>query len=114
VFGLHGALVVGTPSPIARNELAELAETLATFTVTLSRGGSIMERGTGANLLGSPARALDYLARVLDDQPEFDPLAAGEIVTTGTLTDAWPIEPGERWTSEFGALGIDGLTISFT
>jgi 2-keto-4-pentenoate hydratase len=28
-----------------------------------------------------------------------EPLAAGEVVTTGTLTPALPIKPGERWQS---------------
>jgi len=51
---------------------------------------------------------------VLADQPEYRPLGAGEIVTTGTITDAWPIAPGERWTAEYGALGVDGLTLDFS
>jgi 2-oxo-3-hexenedioate decarboxylase len=73
-----------------------------------------VERGGGANVLGSPALALDHLARLLGDQPEFDPLAGGEVITTGTLTDALPIAPGEHWTSDYGALDIDGLSVSFT
>jgi 2-oxo-3-hexenedioate decarboxylase len=113
-FGLHGTLVVGTPKPLVGHDPAQLADTLATFTATLSRDGSIVEHGGGANVLGSPALALDHLARVLYDQPEFASLAAGEIITTGTLTDALPIKSGEHWTSDYGTLDIDGLGISFT
>ncbi len=76
--------------------------------MTLSRGGTVVDRGVGANVLGSPALALAHLARLLAEQPQFSPLAAGEIVTTGTITDAWPVAPGEAWSSDYGALGLDG------
>ena len=68
----------------------------------------------GANVLDSPALALGHLARLLAGQPETPPLAAGEIVTTGTITDAWPVSPGEIWSSDYGALGLSGLTLRFT
>lgn len=113
-FGLHGTLVVGPPTPVVGYDPTQLADTFATFTATLSRDGSIVERGGGANVLGSPALALHHLARLVGDQPEFDPLAGGEIITTGTLTNALPIAPGEQWTSDYGALGIDGLSVSFS
>ena len=55
----------------------------------------IGESGIGANVLDSPALALGYLARVLAGQPQF-PLSPGEIVTTGTITDAWPVMNGRN------------------
>ncbi len=55
-----------------------------------------------------------HLTRVLAGQPEYAPLSVGEIVTTGTLTDAWPIASGEHWQSDYGPLGIDGLTAAFS
>ena len=113
-FGLHGALVVGAPVPITEANRAAVAAALASHTVTLSRGDTIVDRGVGANVLDSPALALGHLARLLAGQPQFPPLAAGEIVTTGTVTDAWPVVPGEAWSSDHGGLGIEGLTVSFT
>ncbi|WP_299391650.1 2-keto-4-pentenoate hydratase [Pelagibius sp.] len=113
-FGLHGALVVGTPLSVTDANRTALAETLPVFTASLSRGDNLVERGRGANVLDSPALALVHLARVLSGQPQFPPLAAGEIVTTGTLTDAWPVEPGETWSSDYGELGLEGLTVTFT
>lgn len=113
-FGLHGVLIIGEPVAIGATNCDTLAAALATSEVTLSRAGSVVDRGTGANVLGSPALALAHLARVLQDQPQFRPLAAGEIVTTGTITDAWPIAPGETWTSNYGSLGLEGLTVTFT
>jgi 2-oxo-3-hexenedioate decarboxylase len=42
-------------------------------------------------------------------------LAAGEIITTGTLTAALPIRPGEEWTSRYEGLpGVSGLMLSLT
>ena len=113
-FGLHGALIVGAPLPVTDANRAEIATLLPTFEATLSRGGEVVDRGLGANVLDSPALALADLARVLSEQPQFPPLAAGEIVTTGTITDAWPIAPGETWTSDYGNLGLQGLTVTFT
>lgn len=112
-FGLHGALVVGTRVPVTDSNRAFLQETLPSFQATLSQGGEVIGRGTGANVLGSPLMALARLVRVLSELPQFPPLAAGEIVTTGTLTDAWPVQPGETWSSDYGELGLKGLTLTF-
>jgi 2-oxo-3-hexenedioate decarboxylase len=115
-FGLHGALVVGNRRSLRDRDpvdLAALADTLATFTLTLCRAGEVVERGSGANVLGSPVLALDFLTTMLAGQEQFAPLAAGEIVTTGTLTDAQPIEPGDVWASDYGALELEGLTVTF-
>ena len=111
--GLHGALVVGAPVAVTDATRASVAAALPSFPLALMRGDTVIDRGIGANVLGSPALALAHLARVLVDQPQFPPLAAGEIITTGTITDAWPVAPGEIWSSNYGALGLDGLTLSF-
>ena len=112
-FGLHGALTIGAPVAVTDANRAALAATLPTFVLTLSRGNAVVDRGVGSNVLDSPALALAHLARLVADQPNFPPLAAGEIITTGTLTDAWPVAPGEVWSSNYGALGLDGLTVRF-
>ena len=112
-FGLHGALIVGDPVAMTGANRAALATALSTFKLKLSRGDAVIDRGTGSNVLGSPALALGHLARLLADQPRFPPLAAGEIVTTGTITDAWPVAAGEVWSSDYGALGLTGLTLNF-
>jgi 2-oxo-3-hexenedioate decarboxylase len=112
-FGLHGALVVGAPLAVTDANRAALAAALPAFELTLSRGDTVIDRGVGANVLGSPALALAHLARLLADQPQSPKLAAGEIVTTGTVTDAWPVAAGEVWSSDYGVLGINGLALSF-
>lgn len=110
-FSFHWRLVVGKPHPLDRGRLAQLARALAECEVTLSRNGRPAARGVGANALGHPALALAYLADVLARQPLFEPLVRGEIVTTGTLTAALPIAPGETWTSEYGGLPVAGLRL---
>jgi len=110
-FGLHRALVVG--ARIALTDAARDAYALAlpSFELTLRRGDDMIDRGVGANVLGSPALALAHLAGVLAEQPAMPPLAAGEMVTTGTVTDAWPVAPGEAWSSDYGTLGMPGLVL---
>jgi 2-oxo-3-hexenedioate decarboxylase len=113
-FGLHGALVVGAAVAVTESNRAEIAALLPTFTLTLRRGGDEVDTGVGANVLDSPALALVHLARVLATQPQFAPLAAGEVITTGTVTDAWPVAPGETWSSDYGTLPVAGMTLTFT
>ena len=105
--------MVGKPLPITNANRAAMATMLPACPVTLSRGRAVIDRGVGANVLDSPVLALTHLARLLASQPQFPPLAAGEIVTTGTITDAWPVASGETWSSSYGVLGIEGLTLSF-
>jgi 2-oxo-3-hexenedioate decarboxylase len=114
-FALHWRLVVGSPRPVKAVEITELVAQLRDCRVTLSRNGEVRDRGVGANALGHPAAALAHLAAVLAGQPQFEPLAAGEIITTGTLTAALPIRSGETWSSRYEGLpGVSGLELSFT
>jgi len=113
-FSLHWRLVVGEPHVVASDEIDALCDSLGSCQVSLSRNGAVMDRGVGANALGHPATALAFLADVLSRQPRFAPLAAGEIITTGTLTAALPIAPGETWNSAYAGLPVTGLQLTFT
>ncbi len=103
--GLHGRLVLGTP--LAPKDLERLPQVEA----RLFKGDRLVDQGTGANVLGGPLTSLRYLVELLAKQPESPPLAAGEIITTGTLTDAHPVAAGDIWRTEVA--GFRGLTISF-
>jgi len=111
-LGLHGRLVVGAPLAVSDANRAALAAAMPVFEVELMRGDTVVERGAGANVLGSPLRALAHLRDVLAAQPGAPPLAAGEIVTTGTLTDAHPVRPGETWRASYGTLGLRGFALT--
>ncbi len=114
-FSLHWRLIVGTPCQLRPTEIPALATQLRDCHVTLSCNGAVADRGVGANALGHPLSALAHLAEVLSRQPQSEPLAAGEIITTGTLTAALPIRPGETWSSLYEGLpGVVGLTLTFT
>jgi 2-oxo-3-hexenedioate decarboxylase len=111
-FGLHGALIVGTPVTVAGADIDRWAARLATFEADLLRGGERVDRGGGALVLDSPALALAHLARALAAAAG-PPLAAGEIITTGTLTDAWPVAAGETWSADYTTLGTRPLGVTF-
>ena len=109
--GLHGRLVVGTPMSV--REIAGLAEKLPLVQARLFKGERLVDQGVGANVLGSPLLALAHLVELLKKQPEAPPLTAGEIITTGVLTDAHPVVAGETWHTELIGLPLPGLKISF-
>ena len=113
-FGLHRALVIGARTALTDALREAYAAALPSFELTLRRGADVVDRGVGDNVLGSPALALAHLARVLAGQPAMPPLAAGELVTTGTITDAWPVAPGQTWSSDYGRLGLPGLVLRLT
>ncbi len=110
-FGLHGALIVGPRKVLDDRERDRLVDALVEFEATLFRGIDVVDRGRGSYVLDSPALSLRHLARVLASQPEAPPLERGEIITTGTLTDAWPIAAHTRWRSDYGLLGLRGIEL---
>jgi 2-oxo-3-hexenedioate decarboxylase len=105
---MHAALLVGEPRSIERLG-ADVARDIVRFTVTLACDGKARDRGVGANALGSPLAAVAHLAAVLAKQCK--PLAAGELVTTGTLTGAPAIRPGESWSTTLDGIDLPGLTV---
>lgn len=110
--GLHGRLIVGSPVPAG--EVAGLAQVLPGIELELRKGETSLDRGIGENVLGSPLLALGYLVELLARQPDAPPLAAGEIVSTGTLTDAHPVAAGETWSTRIRGIGLKGLRVEFT
>ncbi len=112
VNGLHGALAVGPPVPVAG--IADCVRKLREFTITLAREGAVRAEGGGANVLDTPLLAMAHLLEVLRGLPQFPPVAAGEIVTTGTLTAALPVRPGETWSTVLSGIELPGLTLDIT
>jgi len=84
------------------------------FRTAVKRNGTIVDQGWASNVLGGPLSALRHLVEVLDNDPVNPPLAGGEIVTTGTLTRAFPVAPGETWTTKPKGVALDGVAIRFT
>ncbi len=111
--GLHGALLLGPARSIASLG-PDVTKTLIDFSVTLSCNGKVMDRGRGADVLDSPLSALRHLVDVLEMDPFNSPLRAGEIITTGTLTRAFPVAPGETWSTMIEGIALEGVTLKFT
>ena len=104
---LHGCFWYGTPRPMPDD-----VATLETFTLKMEgpRGGL---HGHATDVLDGPLHALRYLLKELDRMPGTERIQAGDIVTTGTLTDAGPVSPGETWTTELSGIDLPGLSIHF-
>lgn len=108
---LHGALLVGEPQSVERIG-PDLVTHLEEFTIALSRDNCVRDRGRGSNVLGSPLRAAAHLIAVLARQPPVQALQAGELVTTGTLTGAFPIRAGETWSTVLDGIALPGISVT--
>ena len=113
-WACHARLVIGEPQRIREQDIPALARALPEVKVALLKDGVRQIEGLGANVLGSPAYALGFLADLLSEQGFMQPLEAGEVISTGTITDALPVKPGETWSTEISGLPLQNLTISYT
>jgi 2-oxo-3-hexenedioate decarboxylase len=110
--GMHGALFVGPRFPLRAAERDRLFEALPAFSLTLYRNEGAIDTGRGANVLDSPLSALKHLAEVLGSDEFNPPLRAGELVTTGTLTRAFPVAAGEKWSTTLSGIDLPGLAVT--
>jgi 2-keto-4-pentenoate hydratase len=110
-FGLHAALVVGTPRPVDRDRIDALLDDLARFKVRLLKDDQLVAEGAGRNVLRSPALCLTELVAAISRRADATPLAANELVSSGTLTESQPIASGETWTASLEGLELPSLTV---
>jgi 2-keto-4-pentenoate hydratase len=113
--GLHAHLLVGRRvrlHDIASNA-AQLNALLAATQVTLCKDDQPIDQGMGRNVLDSPLLALQHLLQTLRQCPNAPELLAGDVVTTGTWTDAWPVQSGERWSANFSG-PLSSLSVEFS
>ena len=73
---------------------------LASLPVVLSVDGEVVERGVGAAASGHPAAGVGWLAEQLAARGRA--LEPADLVITGGLTSARPLEPGHRISASFG------------
>ncbi|MCP1677079.1 2-oxo-3-hexenedioate decarboxylase [Natronocella acetinitrilica] len=110
---LHGFLLVGPEQPVSQLG-ADVVGALESFTLALACNGRQVETGKGSNVLGSPLSAVAHLLSVLASRLDHEPLRAGEIVTTGTVTAAYAVQEGETWRSDVQGISLPGLTVEFS
>jgi 2-oxo-3-hexenedioate decarboxylase len=112
--GLHAHLVVG--QPVAMPDIATSAHDfnhiMAACRVGLHQNGTLVEQGLGANVLDSPLLALHHFLGELRQCPGAPDLQPGDVVTTGTWTDAWAVQPGQTWRADFAA-PLGSLAVTF-
>jgi 2-keto-4-pentenoate hydratase len=109
-FGLHAALIVGTPLRVEREHIPALVEALPKLTVRLLKGNELIEEGSGKNSLKSPALCVGELAAAMSRRAG-ETLQAGDLISTGTLTTSQPIAAGETWTVAVEGLDLAPLTL---
>jgi 2-keto-4-pentenoate hydratase len=108
-FALHGRLLVGPRVPAARFEA--MGAELAALQVELRCDDRTIERGAGSAVLDGPLNALRLWVDAMAAQPQRWPIVAGDVVTTGTLTDAQPLRPGQRWETRLSDPRLAGLRL---
>ena len=89
---------------------AQLHELLAGMSLELMHVGKVVEKGQATNVLDSPLMALLHFMKALRQCPGAPDVKAGDVITTGTWTDAWPLVAGQTWESRYD-LPLTGLKI---
>jgi 2-oxo-3-hexenedioate decarboxylase len=110
-FGLHGACLIGPRRFISEDEHDFWFGALPAFKIDLLRDDLVVDHGRAASVLNGPLSAFRHLVELLAGNPHNPPLRAGEIVSTGTLTRAFPVEAGETWHTVITGLPLDGITL---
>jgi 2-keto-4-pentenoate hydratase len=94
--------------------IATLVEQLPLFKVRMSKNGEFVEEGSGKNSLKSPALCLAELGAAVVRRFPSEPLGAGEIVSSGTLTAGHLTDAGDSWTAEVEGIALPPLTFLLT
>ena len=96
--GLHGALLIGPRRKVLDHR--RLAALLSAVRLNMTCDGGVIADGDGTAVLDGPIQAFAHLVEMLGRQPPMPvplQLRQGSIITTGTLTDAQPLLPGQHW-----------------
>jgi 2-oxo-3-hexenedioate decarboxylase len=108
-FALHGRLFIGPHVPTA--DWPDLAQQLSQLQVQLCCAGQVRDSGQGAVVLDGPLHALRLWVDAMAEHTPRWRIEPGDVVTTGTLTDAWPLTAGERWSTRLSETRLSALTL---
>ncbi len=108
-FALHGRLFIGPR--VATADWRDLAADLAQLQVQLCRDGEVQDSGQGAVVLDGPLQALRLWVEAMAVHTPTWRIEPGDVVTTGTITDAWPLTAGERWNTRLSGSRLSALTL---
>ena len=110
--GIHHGLAVGPTVPVTDPEATAAAMAALTVSMTLTTGSEPPRHvadGAGRMVLGNPLDAVGVLVEMAADQGS--PLAAGEIVTTGSLAPPLPAAAGELYRAESGGGALPAASV---
>lgn len=97
------AIIGGKPTKLEDVDLEHIG-------MLVYKNGEFLDCAAGAAVMGNPVRAVAWLANALG---KYDiGLYAGEIVLSGALTAAVPIEDGDVFTAEFAHIGTVSASFS--
>lgn len=113
-FALHGRLFVGPRVAMDRFDATRADAELAALRLTLACNGRDVEEGEASIVLDGPLDALRAWVDAMAVQTPHWSIRAGDIVTTGTITDAAPLHPGERWQTRLSDRRLSGMTLVTT
>ncbi len=108
-FGLHAHLYIGPRVPL--NGSLAAAKSLSQLRLSLMCNGEVKDQGVGSNVLDGPFEALAHFMNELvslDAAPQIKP---GDVVTTGTVTDAWPLQAGQQWRVQIEGAPLKGFEL---
>mmetsp|Transcript_9065 Transcript_9065/g.31813 ORF Transcript_9065/g.31813 Transcript_9065/m.31813 type:complete len:147 (-) Transcript_9065:857-1297(-) len=98
-FGGGAYVIIGHPVDKRNVDL----ESLISGAVELKVNNLLVGEGTGAKVLGSPLKALAWLANARAALG--DPLRAGDVVMTGACIGPLAVQPGDAASATFAGLG---------
>ena len=113
-FALHGRYRHAPPVPIEDGARRAWLAKLTEFEIALFRDGQEVDRGQAKNVLDGPLSALRHFIRGLREFPDARGVKPGDIVTTGTVTRAFPVKPGERWSTELIGLPLPAMDVAIS
>ncbi|WP_227937785.1 2-keto-4-pentenoate hydratase [Alkalihalobacillus deserti] len=98
-----GAIIGRQPSKLSDLDLP-------TIKMNVFKNGELMDTATGEAVMGNPILAVAWLANALS---RYDiSLHAGEVILSGALSKAVPIEDGDTFTAEFDHIGNVSATFN--
>jgi 2-oxo-3-hexenedioate decarboxylase len=106
---LHGRLYVGPRVAIGR--FSDAPAQLRALKVELLCDGQTIDRGEGSIVLDGPVDALRQWVDAMHAQATPWPISPGDVVTTGTITDAWPMRGGMRFETRLSDPRLSSLTL---
>ncbi len=109
-YGMHHMLMLGARANVAEGSAASWVEHVTGFEVELREEAGVLRKGHARDVLGSPLAAIRFLLAEIDRFGS-PPLQAGEVVTTGTLTEAMPLRAGQTWTTRLNGIPLPGLEL---